>query len=77
LLYIFVCKVLFLSTFCQAKGGDTSTAESGSDVDDVVSPKVYRGHGLARLTPVHEEVSPLNPVRLCVSFVGISKLWDV
>jgi hypothetical protein len=41
--------------YTKAKGGDTSTAESGSDVDDVVSPKVYRGPGLARLTPVHEE----------------------
>lgn len=41
--------------YTKAKGGDTSTAESGSDIDDVVSPKVHRGPGLARLTPVHEE----------------------
>lgn len=41
--------------YTKAKGGDTSTAESGSDVDDVVSPKVHRGPGLSRLTPVHEE----------------------
>uniref|UniRef100_A0A0D6QU98 CRAL-TRIO domain-containing protein n=1 Tax=Araucaria cunninghamii TaxID=56994 RepID=A0A0D6QU98_ARACU len=41
--------------YIKGKGGDTSTAESGSDVEDVVSPKVHMGPGFVRLTPVHEE----------------------
>lgn len=41
--------------YMKAKGGDTSTAESGSDVEDVVSPKVHSSPGFLRLTPVHEE----------------------
>ncbi|GLJ07817.1 hypothetical protein SUGI_0074670 [Cryptomeria japonica] len=41
----------------QRKGrdGDTSTAESGSDVDDVISPFKNGNAGFARLTPVYEE----------------------
>ncbi|XP_068638184.1 phosphatidylinositol/phosphatidylcholine transfer protein SFH13-like [Aristolochia californica] len=34
---------------------DTSTAESGSDVDDLGSPIGLRGTGFTRLAPVHEE----------------------
>lgn len=34
---------------------DTSTAESGSDVEDVISPIKRRDAGTARLTPVYEE----------------------
>lgn len=43
------------SLYMKAKGSDVSTAESGSDVEDVVSPKVHKAPGFARLTPVHEE----------------------
>ncbi|RZC45965.1 hypothetical protein C5167_038919 [Papaver somniferum] len=35
---------------------DTSTAESGSDVDDPCSPLGPRNFGFTRLAPVHEEV---------------------
>ncbi|XP_010254745.1 PREDICTED: phosphatidylinositol/phosphatidylcholine transfer protein SFH8-like isoform X2 [Nelumbo nucifera] len=37
------------------KGGDTSTAESGSEAEDIASPKAMRSYSHTRLTPVHEE----------------------
>lgn len=46
----------------QQKGrdGDTSTAESGSDVDDGISPLMSGSCGFVRLTPVYEE-GKMNP----------------
>jgi hypothetical protein len=41
--------------YTKENGGDTSIGESGSYVDDVISPKIHRGPGLARLIHVHEE----------------------
>ncbi|KAL6011397.1 Phosphatidylinositol/phosphatidylcholine transfer protein sfh8 [Asimina triloba] len=39
------------------KGGDTSTAESGSEAEDISSPKAMRSYlSLPQLTPVREEV---------------------
>lgn len=39
------------------KGSDTSTAESGSEAEDVVvSPKAIKNYSHLRLTPVREEV---------------------
>lgn len=40
----------------KARHSDTSTAESGSDIDDLGSPIFSRADEYARLTPVHEEV---------------------
>ncbi|XP_068641195.1 phosphatidylinositol/phosphatidylcholine transfer protein SFH13-like [Aristolochia californica] len=40
---------------------DTSTAESGSDVDDLGSPIGLRGTGFTRLPPVHEEFAQARP----------------
>ncbi|KAI3870656.1 hypothetical protein MKX03_000616 [Papaver bracteatum] len=37
------------------KGGDTSTAESGSEAEDITSPKAPRTYVNPRLTPVREE----------------------
>ncbi|GMH13453.1 hypothetical protein Nepgr_015294 [Nepenthes gracilis] len=37
------------------KGSDTSTAESGSEAEDIASPKALRSYSHLRLTPVHEE----------------------
>lgn len=39
----------------KVRDGDTSTAESGSDVEDVISPIKGKDAGTARLTPVYEE----------------------
>jgi len=41
----------------QGRISDTSTAESGSDMDDIGSPVIPRTSGYSRLAPVHEEVS--------------------
>ncbi|WVZ21663.1 hypothetical protein V8G54_008985 [Vigna mungo] len=37
------------------KGSDTSTAESGSEAEDISSPKAMRSYSHLKLTPVHEE----------------------
>lgn len=40
----------------QVKFSDTSTAESGSEAEDIASPKATRSYSHLRLTPVREEV---------------------
>jgi hypothetical protein len=44
----------------QFKGSDTSTAESGSEAEDVTSPKALKSYSHLRLTPVREEVCFLS-----------------
>ncbi|XP_031403850.1 phosphatidylinositol/phosphatidylcholine transfer protein SFH8-like isoform X1 [Punica granatum] len=42
------------------KNSDTSTAESGSEVEEIASPKATRSYLLPKLTPVSEEVRTIN-----------------
>lgn len=41
----------------QMRSSDTSTAESGSEVEEIGSPKATRSYSQPKLTPVCEEVS--------------------
>lgn len=38
------------------RGSDTSTAESGSEAEEICSPKALKSYSHLRLTPVREEV---------------------
>ena len=43
--------------FIQIRSSDTSTAESGSEIEEMASPRVNKSYSLPKLTPVSEEVS--------------------
>ncbi|KAI3959054.1 hypothetical protein MKX01_023730 [Papaver californicum] len=49
------------------KGGDTSTAESGSEAEDIISPISSRNYAHLRLTPVHEEAKIAGKLNYSVS----------
>ncbi|XP_034927613.1 phosphatidylinositol/phosphatidylcholine transfer protein SFH8 isoform X1 [Populus alba] len=52
------------------KGSDTSTAESGSEAEDVTSPKALKSYSHLRLTPVREEAKVVGKAGYGVSFSG-------
>ncbi|XP_048337115.2 phosphatidylinositol/phosphatidylcholine transfer protein SFH8 isoform X1 [Ziziphus jujuba] len=54
----------------QVKGSDTSTAESGSEAEEIASPKAIKSYSHLRLTPVREEVKVVGKASYAGSFLG-------
>ncbi|KAH6780069.1 Sec14p-like phosphatidylinositol transfer family protein [Perilla frutescens var. hirtella] len=52
------------------KGSDTSTAESGSEAEDIASPKATRSYSHLRLTPVREEAKAIGTAGYAGQFSG-------
>ncbi|KAJ4834419.1 Phosphatidylinositol/phosphatidylcholine transfer protein sfh8 [Turnera subulata] len=52
------------------KGSDTSTAESGSEAEDITSPKALKSYSHLRLTPVREEAKVVGKASYAGSFPG-------
>ncbi|XVF45328.1 hypothetical protein PTKIN_Ptkin02bG0197000 [Pterospermum kingtungense] len=52
------------------KGSDTSTAESGSEAEDVASPKAMKSYSQLRLTPVREEAKVVGKTSYVGNFSG-------
>ncbi|KAH0977309.1 hypothetical protein GBA52_027028 [Prunus armeniaca] len=52
------------------KGSDTSTAESGSEAEDIASPKALKNYSHLRLTPVREEAKVVGKANCAGSFSG-------
>ncbi|XP_065865751.1 phosphatidylinositol/phosphatidylcholine transfer protein SFH8-like [Euphorbia lathyris] len=52
------------------KGSDTSTAESGSEADEIASPKALKNFSHLRLTPVREEAKVVGKASFAANFSG-------
>ncbi|KAK7351871.1 hypothetical protein VNO77_11615 [Canavalia gladiata] len=52
------------------KGSDTSTAESGSEAEDISSPKAIKNYSHLRLTPVREEAKIVGKSSYCSNLSG-------
>ncbi|KAE8716880.1 Phosphatidylinositol/phosphatidylcholine transfer protein SFH4 [Hibiscus syriacus] len=52
------------------KGSDTSTAESGSEAEEIASPKAMKSYSQLRLTPVREEDKVIGKTSYAGNFSG-------
>ncbi|CAN1320229.1 Phosphatidylinositol/phosphatidylcholine transfer protein SFH8 [Linum perenne] len=55
------------------KGSDSSAAESGSEAEDIVSPKALKAYAHLRLTPVREEAKIMGKANHPSSFPGFDE----
>ncbi|KAF1887075.1 hypothetical protein Lal_00046313 [Lupinus albus] len=64
------------TSYAMIRSSDTSTAESGSEVEDITSPKANGNYINPRLTPVHEETRSVHKDSQAGSFSEFIPMVD-